>query len=69
MKIQKGEEDKETETKPKPIDASTPLKRLEEIYETEKETFLNTALTVNRTDLETATVLQTQIVKRYLKKC
>ena len=57
MKIQKGEEDKETETKPKPIDSSTPLKRLEEIYETEKETFLNTALTVNRTDLETATVL------------
>ena len=39
MKIQKGEEDKEIETKPKPIGTSTPLKRLEEFYETEKETF------------------------------
>ena len=55
MKIQKGEEDKEIETKPKPIDTSTPLKRLEEFYETEKETFLKTALTINQTDLETAT--------------
>ena len=54
MKIQKGEEDKEIETKPKPIDASTPLKRLEEFYETEKET-LKTALTINQTDLELAT--------------
>ena len=55
MKIQKWEEDKEIETKPKPIDASTPLKRLERFYETEKETFLKTALTINQTDLETAT--------------
>ena len=55
MKIQKGEEDKEIETKLKPIDASTPLKRLEEFYETEKETFLKTALTINQTNLETAT--------------
>ena len=55
MKIQKGEEDKEIETKPKPINTSTPLKRLEEFYETEKETFLKTALTINQTDLETAT--------------
>ena len=55
MKIQKGEKDKEIETKLKPIDASTPLKRLEEFYETEKETFLKTALTINQTDLETAT--------------
>ena len=39
MKIQKWEEDKEIETKPKPIDTSTPLKRLERFYETEKETF------------------------------
>ena len=35
MKIQKGEEDKEIETKPKPIDSSTLLKRIE----TEKESF------------------------------
>ena len=55
MKIQKGEKDKEIETKLKPIDASTPLKRLEEFYETEKETFLKTALTINQTNLETAT--------------
>ena len=33
----------------------TPLKRLEEFYENEKETFLKTALTINQTDLETAT--------------
>ena len=43
IKIQKGEKDKEIETKPKPSDASTPVKRLEEFYETEKETFLKTA--------------------------
>ena len=55
IKIQKGEKDKEIETKPKPSDASTPVKRLEEFYETEKETFLKTALTINRTDLKTAT--------------
>ena len=55
MKIQKREEDKEIKTKPKPIDALTPLKRWEEFYETEKETFLKTALTINQTDLETAT--------------
>ena len=55
IKIQKGEKDKEIETKPKPIDTSTPVKRLEEFYETEKETFLKTALTINRTDLKTAT--------------
>ena len=55
MKIQKGEEDKEVETTPKPIDVSAPLKRLEEFYETEKETFLKTALTINQADLETAT--------------
>ena len=55
IKIQKGEEDKEIETKPKPIDASAPLKKLGEFYETEKETFLKTALTINQTDLETET--------------
>ena len=55
MKIQKGEEDKEVKTTPKSTDVSTPLNRLEEFYETEKETFLKTALTINQTDLETAT--------------
>ena len=50
MKIQK-----EVETTPKPIDISTPLKRLEGFYETEKETFLKTALTINQTNLQTAT--------------
>ena len=55
MKIQKLEEDKEIGTKPKPIDALTPLKRWEEFYETEKEPFLKTTLTINQTDLETAT--------------
>ena len=55
MKIQKGEEDKEVETTPKPIDVLTPLKRLEEFYETGKYTFLKTALTINQTDLKRAT--------------
>ena len=55
MKIQKGEEDKEVETTPKPTDVSTPLKRLEEFNETKKETFLKTALTINQTDLKTVT--------------
>ena len=55
MKIQKGEEDKEVKTTPKSTDVSTPLNRLEEFYETEKETFLKTALTINQTNLETAT--------------
>ena len=49
MKIQKGEEDKEVKTRPKPIYVSIPF------YETEKETFLKTALTINQTDLKTAT--------------
>ena len=55
MNIKKREEDKEIATKPKPIDALTLLKRLEEFYEIEKETFLKTALRINETDLETAT--------------
>ena len=55
MKIQKGEEHKEVKTTTKSIDVSTPLNRWEEFYETEKETFLKTALTINRTDLKTAT--------------
>ena len=55
MKIQKGEEDEEIEIKPKPIDASTPLKKLEEFQETEKENYLKTALKIYETDLKTAT--------------
>ena len=55
MKIQKGDEYKEIETKPKPIDASTPLKKLEEFYETKKENYLKTALKIYETDLKTAT--------------
>ena len=55
MKIQKGEEDKEVETTPKPIDVSTPLKRLEEFYETGKYTFLKRALTINQSNLKRAT--------------
>ena len=55
MKIQRGEE--EIETKPEPIQFSTPLKKeeIEEIYDEQKENFLQTALTINQTDLETAT--------------
>ena len=68
MKIQKGEEDKEVETTPKPIDILTPLKRLEGFYETEKETFLKTALTNIKPIYRQRLMLQTQIVKRYLKK-
>ena len=55
MKIQRGEE--EIETKPEPIQFSTPLKKeeIEEIYDEQKENFLQTALKINQTDLETAT--------------
>ena len=54
MKIQRGEE--EIETEPEPIQFSTPLKKeeIEEIYDKQKETFLQMALTINQTDLETA---------------
>ena len=57
MKIQKGEEEEETETELKPIEFSTPLKKeeIEEIYNEQKENFLKTALKINQTDLETAT--------------
>ena len=50
MKIQKGEEDEEIEIKPKPIDASTPLKKLEEFHETKKGNYLKTALKIYETD-------------------
>ena len=55
LKIQRGEE--EIETEPEPTDFSTPLKKeeIEEIYDEQKENFLQTALTINQTDLETAT--------------
>ena len=55
LKIQRGEE--EIETEPEPIEFSTPLKKeeIEEIYDEQKENFLQTALTINQTDVETAT--------------
>ena len=55
MKIQRGEE--EIETKPEPIQFSTPLKKeeIEETFDEQKENFLQTASTINQTDLETAT--------------
>ena len=55
MKIQRGEG--ETETEPKLIEFSTPLKKgeIEEIYNEQKENFLKTELKINQTDLETAT--------------
>ena len=54
LKIQRGEE--EIETEPEPIEFSAPLKKeeIEEIYDDQKEKFLQTALTINQTDLETA---------------
>ena len=57
MKIQRGEE--EIETKPEPIQFSTPLRKeeTEEIYDEQKENFLQMALTINQTDLETATAI------------
>ena len=57
MKIQKGEEEEEIETKPKPNEFSNPLKKeeIEEIYNEQKKNFLKTALKINQTDLETAT--------------
>ena len=55
MKIQRGEE--EIETKTEPIQFSTPLKEeeIEEIFDEQKENYLQTALTISQTDLETAT--------------
>ena len=55
MKSQRGEE--EIETEPEPTEYSTPLKKeeIEEIYDEQKENFLQTALTINQTDVETAT--------------
>ena len=50
LKMQSGEEEIETEF-------STPLKKeeIEEVYDEQKENFLQTTLTINQTDLETAT--------------
>ena len=55
MKIQRGEE--ETEAEPEPVQFSTLLKKeeIEKIYDEQKENFLQTALKINQTDLETAT--------------
>ena len=41
MKIQKGEEEAEIETEPKPIEFSTPLKKeeIKKIYNEQKENF------------------------------
>ena len=55
MKIQRRKE--RIQTKPEPIQFSTPLKKeeIEEICHEQKENFLQTASTINQTDLETAT--------------
>ena len=55
IKIRRGEQ--EIEAKPEPIQLPTLLKEeeIEEIYGEQKEHFLQTALTINQTDLETAT--------------
>ena len=55
MKIQRGEE--EIETEPKPTEFSTPSKKeeIEENYNEQKDNFLKTALKINQTDLETVT--------------
>ena len=57
MKIQKGGEEEEIETEPKPNEFSTPLKKeeMEEIYNEQKNNCLKTALKINQTDLERAT--------------
>ena len=55
IKIQRRQE--EIETEPEPIQFCTPLKKEEigEIYDEQKGNFLKTTLTINQTDLETAT--------------
>ena len=55
MKIQRRKEG--IQTKPEPIQFSAPLKKeeIEEICDEQKENFLQTVLTINQTDLETAT--------------
>ena len=53
LKIQMGEEYDEPELI-EPIKTLTPLEEIEDIYNQEKEDFLKIALTVNKTDLETA---------------
>ena len=58
LKIQRGEEEIQPEINDH-IESSTPLKtkQIEEIYNQEKEDFLKTALTINKTDLETAAAM------------
>ena len=55
IKNSKGEE--EIETEPEPTEFSTPLKKeeIEEIYDEQKEIFLQMTLTIIQTDLERAT--------------
>ena len=55
IKIQREEE--EIETEPGTIQFSTPLKKeeIEQLYDEQKENFLETALAINQTDFETAT--------------
>ena len=54
IKIQNGEEIEEGSIEP--VESSTPLKseKIESIYNQEKEDFLKTKITINKTDLETA---------------
>ena len=54
IKIQNGEEIGEGSIEP--VEPSTPLKteEIENIYNQEKEDFLKTKITINKTDLETA---------------
>ena len=54
IKIQNGEEIGEGSIEP--VESSTPLKteEIENIYNQEKEDFLKTKITINKTDLETA---------------
>ena len=59
LKSQSGEEEEEEEVEPEinsPIESSMPLKeeQVEEIYNQWNEDILKTALTINKTDLETA---------------
>ena len=58
LKIQRGEEEIEPKTND-PIESSTPLKteQIEQIYNPGKEEFLKTALTINKTDLETSVAM------------
>ena len=65
LKIQRGEEEIEPEIND-PTESSTPLKteQIEEIYNQEKDDFLKTALTINKTDLETAVGMAEIVMKQ-----